>query len=100
MGFIKGEIMEINKRLKLLIEFINKNGPEIHYEKENEDKMIIFIYPFWMNDFVKIFDVADDEHGFDFKLIHSNIVFILDDFLEDYCEISLDDFAIIANINP
>lgn len=90
--------MEINKHLKLLIEFIDENGPEIHYEKELEDKIFIFIYPFWMNNFVKIFEGADDEDGFGFKLIHGNVVFILDDFLENYCEITLDDFAVIANI--
>jgi hypothetical protein len=53
-----GEGVKMTKYLKRLLRFIKKYEPEIHYEKEREEKIIIFLYTFWIEDFVELVDIS------------------------------------------
>jgi len=84
----------MNNSLEKLLKFINTNGPEIHLPADGRKEVILFLYSFWMEEFEKVIEDYQDE-PFGFQYMNGHFTCILNDFIEDFCEISVEDFVSI-----
>ena len=85
----------MTKDLRNLLKFIVNNKPEIHIKENGTDDVIMIVTDIMANEFLQICNFIDDEgYGMFWKGYYFAID--LNDFLENECDISVEDFALIV----
>ena len=89
----------MNDHLKNLIKFFKENNPEAHYQSNGgeEDSVWVCVSKFEAPEFLDIIEHIDDG-GFECSWMGDYFGVDLTGFIEGLCDISLEDFCLIVDI--
>jgi hypothetical protein len=88
----------MTESLRKLIKFFKENNPESHYSVDNNSpKFWACIGMHEASDFLELIDYIDDG-GYECSWMGSYFGVDLTDYIESICEIELEDFCLILDI--
>ena len=74
-----------------LLSFIDEFNPEMHYNKSEKQRIVMFVPKINAEEFMGVIDHIDD-CGYELAWKGSYFALELNDFIDSYCEIEIDDF--------